>query len=119
MLKKDIFGYYAGKRLFDKENFGRLFGSLVEPIAKEIDLSLQLFYRQLGDKGERPQKIILTGGSAFLPYLTDYITEKFDIKTFIGDPWARVVHQQAIRPLLQDIGPRMSVAIGLALRNVL
>ena len=117
-VKKDLFSYYAGKKLIDYSNFVQMFGSVVEPIAKEIDLSLELFYKQLGNKDERPQKIILTGGSAFLPYLSDYITAKFDIKTYVGDPWARVVYQQAIRPLLQDIAPRMSVAIGLALRNV-
>ena len=33
----------------------------------------------------------------------------------VGDPWARVQVNEAMRSLLDDIGPRFSVAIGLAM----
>lgn len=118
IVKKDLFFYYLSNQIIKEDDFIKLFESAVEPIVKEINLSLELFYQQLGNDKHRPQKIILTGGSSFMPYFAQYLTNKFDIKTYIGDPWARVVHQQSIRPLLQEIGPRMSVAIGLALRNV-
>ena len=117
-IKFDLFNYYINSKDINKTDFIQLFNMVVDPIIKEIHLSLELFYTQLGDKEKRPEKIILTGGSSFLPYLSDFISEEFNIKSYIGDPWARVVYQQTLKPLLQEIAPRMSVSIGLALRNM-
>ena len=58
------------------------------------------------------------GGSALFPFLVDELSEKFKMKCYVGDPWGRVVYQESLKPILNSIGPRMSVAIGLALRNV-
>ncbi|MBI5037316.1 MAG: pilus assembly protein PilM [Candidatus Kerfeldbacteria bacterium] len=63
-------------------------------------------------------KVVLTGGSAFLGNITQYIQESFNIRSFVGDPWARVVHPVEIDSLLRELGPRMSVAIGLAMREL-
>ena len=35
------------------------------------------------------------------------------MKVFVGDPWARVVYQQGLKGILNDLGPRMGVSIGL------
>ncbi|MFH1366938.1 MAG: type IV pilus assembly protein PilM [Patescibacteria group bacterium] len=64
------------------------------------------------------EKIVLAGGSSFLPGLTDYISNFFQIKTIIGDPWARVAYPEELKPVLEEIGPRFAVASGLALREV-
>jgi len=119
-IKSDIFGYYGSsyKKFLSKEKFLDIFLAVVDPIMKEIELSFELYARQMGENILRPEKIILTGGMAFMPYLTEYIEEKFKAKCYIGDPWARVVYQQSLKPVLHKLGPRMAVAIGLALRNV-
>lgn len=119
--KKDLFCHLSvsfGKTAMDAQKFLSIFMPIIDPIVKEIEISFELFLRQIGNENKRPEKVILTGGMAFLPYLAQYISDKFKLKCYIGDPWARVVYQDSLKPLLSQIGPRMAVAIGLALRNV-
>jgi Tfp pilus assembly PilM family ATPase len=111
---------------YSQLNPGKFDGNLVallmpvmDPIIKEIKYSLDLFITQSGNENKHMEKIILTGGAAALPHLADFISEQFKVKCYIGDPWARVVYQDGLKPILNEIGPRMSVAVGLALRNVL
>jgi len=37
---------------------------------------------------------------------------------FIGDPWARVMYPMEMKSVLQQIGPRMAVSVGLAMREI-
>jgi len=95
-----------------------MFLTAIDPIEKEISYNFDLFLHQTGNENKRPEKIVLTGGSSVFPFLADYIKEKFSIKVFVGDPWARVVYQDGLKNLLDEIGPRLSVSIGLAMRNI-
>lgn len=97
----------------------KLYESTIDPLIKEIQYSFDLFLSQSGNEQKRPEKIILTGGSAVFPPVAELIRRSFPIKVFVGDPWARVVYQQRLKPLLDSFGPRMSVSIGLALRNLI
>lgn len=120
-MKHDLFDYMptAGSAAtLSKEQFLNLLMSIIEPVAKEIEYSFELFLRQSGNEGKRSEKVVLTGGAAHLPYLPSYIADKFKLKCYLGDPWGRVVYQERLRPLLSAIGPRLAVAIGLALRNM-
>lgn len=111
-VKKDI------SRL-DKEKLdSNMFSRVIEPIIKEIEYGFDLYTHQIGNEKKKPEKIILTGGSSFFPPIAKRLQNKFNMKVFVGDPWARVVYQQGLKPVLDDIGPRMSVSIGLALRNI-
>ena len=65
------------------------------------------------------EKIILSGGSAFLPNLPEYLSKLFNIKVIIGNPWSRVSFPKELEPALLEIGPRFSVAIGLAMREII
>lgn len=94
-----------------------MFAPLIDPMRKEIQYNVDLYVRQTGNENVRPEKIILTGGSALFPPVVKLIAEAFPLKVFIGDPWARVVYQQGLQLLLNPIAPRMTVAIGLALRH--
>ena len=96
----------------------KIFLPVLDPIMKEIEYSFDLFLSQSGNEGKRPEKIILTGGSSVLPFIKEELSKKFPMKVFVGDPWARVVYQEGLKMVLDDIGPRMGVAIGLALRNI-
>lgn len=121
-LKRDMFARLIANPTdsgITKEQFLELFNSIVEPVLKELEYSLDLFLRQSANQNKRPEKIILTGGSALFPFLADHIATKFKMRCYIGDPWGRVVYQESLKPILHAIGPRMSSAIGLALRNVI
>lgn len=107
----------GGNGRLDKAGFIKLLTPVIDPVAKQIEYSFDLYLNQSGNESKRPEKIVLTGGAAVMPFLTEYLSEIFKVKCYIGDPWARVVHQEKLRPILNNIGPRLSVAIGLALRR--
>ncbi|MFH1947459.1 MAG: pilus assembly protein PilM [Candidatus Magasanikbacteria bacterium] len=95
-----------------------VFMPFIDIITKEIEYSFDLFLSQTGNKGKKPEKIILTGGASVMPFFKEEIQKKFPLKVFVGDPWARTVYQDSLKQILDDIGPRMSVSIGLAMRNI-
>ncbi len=112
-IKKDI-GTSQNSKIDSSE-----FDFIIQPIIKEIQYRFDLFLKQGSNSAKKPEKIILTGGTSMFNALLDPIKEAFDMKVFVGNPWARVVHQQGLKPILDDIGPRMGVSIGLAMRNIL
>jgi type IV pilus assembly protein PilM len=89
--------------------------SSLAPIVNEIKYAMNLFQNKYNKKTE---KIILSGGSALLPNISEYLTKILDTKVIIGDPWARISYPGDLTLLLNEIGPKMSVAIGLALREI-
>ncbi|MCX6780773.1 MAG: pilus assembly protein PilM [Candidatus Magasanikbacteria bacterium] len=88
------------------------------PIIRQIEIVLETARRSSSDAMTRPDKIILTGGATHMPMLAKKIEEHFSIKTFAGDPWTRVVVPPSLKPMLDRIGPRFCVAIGLAERMI-
>lgn len=87
----------------------------ISPIVNEIKYSLSLFQNK---NNIAVEKIILSGGSSLLTNVTGYLSRIIDKEVIIGDPWFRVSYPVELKPLLDEIGPRMSVAIGLAMRGV-
>lgn len=88
---------------------------VLSSIVNEIRFVLNLYRNQ----GTGPiEKIILAGGTAFLLNLPAYLEKTLSIKTFIGDPWARVIYPVELKAVLQEIGPRFAVPIGLAMREI-
>lgn len=126
----DVFAYNLGlpvdivsqmkvdlSRTPDKQLSIEPFAKVLDPIAKEIQYNFELYLRQSGNEGKKPEKIILTGGSALFPPVVNYLKSVFPLRIFVGDPWARVIYQDGLKPILDEVGPRMAVSIGLALRN--
>ena len=64
------------------------------------------------------EKILLTGGSAFLSSLDSHISESLGVKVFIANPWARISYPKDLGGVLDQIAPRMGVAVGLAMREI-
>ena len=97
--------------------------SSIEPILHEIRYTLDLYRDHAVKPSDRAtgriEKIILTGGTALLPGITDYFSKVLDMRVVLGDPWERVHYHQDLKPLLATIGPKFSVSIGLALREML
>lgn len=87
----------------------------VDPIINEIKHLLSLFEEKNNIKVE---KILLSGGASLLSSFSDYISKTLNMNVVIGDPWARVSYPEDLEPVLKEIGPRLSVAIGLAMRGV-
>lgn len=88
---------------------------LVSSIVNEVRYVLNLYHSQGHGTVD---KIILSGGSAWLPNIPQYFSQVLNTKVFIGDPWARVMYPVELKPVLQQIGPRLAVSIGLAMREI-
>jgi type IV pilus assembly protein PilM len=95
---------------------------LLEPFAQallnEIRYAMQLFSGMDMIQQKRIEKVILTGGSSHLPGMAEALSNALNLNVYRGDPWARLSYPEPLRPVLDDIGPRMSVAIGLAMRDL-
>jgi len=87
----------------------------INPIINEIKYMLDLFH---SSNGESVEKIILTGGGASIINLANYLENSLNVRVVIGDPWFRVSCPPELRPVLAEVGPKMAVAIGLALRSI-
>jgi type IV pilus assembly protein PilM len=93
--------------------------TLLKPVLDEIKYSFNLYQGQTENgQQKRIEKIIVTGGSALLPRLPEFLTQLMNVNAYLGDPWARVVYPEDLRPVLEEIGPRFSVAVGCAMRDI-
>ncbi len=92
----------------------KIIADSLQPVLDEIKYALVIFQ---GQSNEILEKIILTGGSASLLNLSEFISNKFNKRTYLGNPWARVDYPEELFPVLEEIGPKFSVAIGLAQRE--
>jgi type IV pilus assembly protein PilM len=78
--------------------------------------------RVLLSYGQRYNKnvshVLLTGGGASLPGLSEYSKQSLHADVEIADPFSRAEAPAFLRNVLRQIGPGFSVAVGLALRNL-
>ena len=91
--------------------------STINPIVNEVKYCLDI-YLSRGQQQSSLEKIILTGGSAFLPELVNYLSKLLDMKVLIGDPWDRIIYPLELKPVLSELGPRFAVSVGLAMREI-
>ncbi|MDO8462863.1 MAG: type IV pilus assembly protein PilM [bacterium] len=96
----------------------KLFERLFAPVIQEARYAMNLHQSQEVNNGRSVEKIILAGGSALLPSLTEYFGSTLNLRAFVGDPWARVVYPVDLRPALDTIGARFAVAVGLGMREI-
>jgi len=114
--KKDFGRYLLAGRHCDL-NMPDVIKDFLNPIVNEMRYVINFFLEQPGNKNKRIERIILSGGSAVLLNLGNHLSDKFNIRSFVGSPWARIIYPENLQPVLDEIGPRFAPAIGLAMRN--
>ncbi len=87
----------------------------ITPIISEIKYMLDFY--NMSNQGQI-EKIVLSGGSSLLLSLTGYLSEKLNMQVIIGDPFSRILYPDELKPIIRDVGPRLAVAVGLALRDI-
>lgn len=92
--------------------------AVMQPLLTEIRYAFQLYAGMELCEYKKVEKIVVTGGSSHLPKIVEFLKESLNMNVYRGDPWARVVFAEDLRPVLDEIGPKMSVAIGLAMREI-
>ncbi|MBP9748660.1 type IV pilus assembly protein PilM [Patescibacteria group bacterium] len=113
-MKHDI-GSLGG--MLPEQGLPKVMEQLIATIVNELRYVFTLYTSQQGWSG-KIEKLVLTGGGAPFPRLAETIGSALGFKTYVGDPWARVVYPEELRPFLDEIGPRFSVAIGLGMRDI-
>ncbi|MFW0838072.1 MAG: pilus assembly protein PilM [Candidatus Komeilibacteria bacterium] len=109
-----------------KRDFGLVLGEAQRGIPKTIEASLgpiineikYVFDMYRSQSARGIEKILLAGGSSELPNLTDYFGNLFKVPIYIGNPWVDLQYADELQPMLDQIGTRMAVAIGLARRDL-
>ncbi len=93
---------------------------VISSIINEIRYVLNLYRNQsvATASGKNIEKIILSGGGAYLSGLDQYLARLLNLKVFIGNPWARVSFPEELVPVLDEVGSRFAVAVGLAMRDL-
>lgn len=86
----------------------------INPVVNEIKYVMNS-YNNSNEK--KIDKIILSGGSAMLSNFNKYLANILNKNVIVGDPWSRISHPVELKPVLNELAPRMSVAVGLAMRT--
>ncbi len=100
-------------------NKGVVINQIVIPVLniliKELKLTLESFKKVYPTI--EPTKIILTGGTARLKGLKDFLQSEFKQKIEVGNPWKNIVFSPETESAIMNLKEFFSVAIGLALAD--
>ncbi len=89
--------------------------SVSEIILLEIQKTFDFFRASAG--GEQVERLYLCGGSAQIPGLTAMLSQEFAVPVELLDPFRRISVADSAIDLVREQGPRLAVAVGLALRS--
>ncbi len=96
---------------------------VLKPVFKVIveEMRRSLDFYESRRSGESVQRIILCGGTANLPGVLVYLATEFGLEVQLANPWERVgFNEDALdRQKMEELGPVLSVAVGLALRDAI
>lgn len=112
MLKKSR-GLMSGVQ---EENLAALMTPLLDVMINEIQ-KLGALYQERTKR--EVKKIVLTGGTANIPGLTDYIGRELKKQVIIGNTFSQLQYPAALSPIIANVGPTFAVAVGLGLRDLL
>ena len=99
-------------------NMSKIVEKAFAMLLNEIRYCVNVYQGQGNGGTKRVEKIILTGGGSTMPNFVDYLGQALNMRAHIGNPWARVIYPESLKPILDQIGPRFAVAIGLATREI-
>lgn len=112
MLKKSR-GLLAAE---GEENFAALLLPLLDLIVNEIRKVTVLYTERTK---REVKKVILTGGSTLIPGLADYFSRELEKEIAVGNTFSQVQYPSVLEPIVRQIGPAFTVAVGLALRDLI
>ena len=89
-----------------------------DPICTEIERSIDYFRSTSG--GDSIKKILLSGGGAAIPGITQDLMQRLQIETEIVNPFRKIAFDKKVleSDRISEIQPIAAVAVGLALRKV-
>ncbi|MFH1712681.1 MAG: type IV pilus assembly protein PilM [Candidatus Jacksonbacteria bacterium] len=112
-FKRDI-GILSDQTAEQNNSIAQIIESAFAPVVNEISYSIDLYKTR--DKSI--EKIILSGGSAYMLGLADFLRQTFTLPVHIGDPWHKIIYPKPLESSLKELSSMFSVAIGLALKEL-
>ena len=87
-------------------------------MAAEIQKTFDFFAATSAD--DRVSSLVLSGGCAMTPNLSEVLTERFGVDVELMDPLRRIHYRESDfdTEWLQAVGPMLAVGVGLAVRRV-
>lgn len=116
--------YEAAEKLKKEQgltNYGQLKTSIKDILLPFIDLiikEIEKVSKHIASENKKPEKIILTGGSALLPGLIEYISSTLKQKVVLADPFNLFFYPPILESTLKEMGPSWAVAVGAAMRGL-
>ncbi len=89
---------------------------LLDVIINEMKRA-QFNYESQPGTAAKIERIILAGGGANLLGIEKYFTRQYGLPTVKAAPFNRFEYPTAVEPLVSELNPMLSVALGLALRE--
>lgn len=87
-----------------------------EAMCQQVSRSLQFFFGS--SQYNSVEQIILAGGSASVPGITDLLQERLSVETLVANPFASMSLSSRVKPQsLSNDAPALLIACGLALRS--
>jgi type IV pilus assembly protein PilM len=98
-----------------EERLREVLKPIIDLILSEVEKISQDFY---SSERKKIEKFILAGGTAFLPGLKEYFSEKLKKEVEIASPFSNIFYPPILKETLEEMGPSYAIAIGAALRGL-
>lgn len=86
----------------------------IDAFSQKIQTVLESFFQK---EGKKVEKIILAGNVDF-PYLREYLAKLLKKPVEIADPFSNIACPSLLKERLQQLGPSLCIAMGVALRGL-
>lgn len=91
---------------------------ILEPKAKLIlDKIKEVFNELYARDKERVGKLIFSGGEVSVPGFMEYFSEKLDLPIERANPFIDISAPPTLQEILKNLGPSLTIAVGMALRG--
>ncbi|MEK7159623.1 MAG: type IV pilus assembly protein PilM [Patescibacteria group bacterium] len=114
-FKRDLAG---NNEMFEGEGLPEIIQRPVQTMIDEVQYTINFYLEQPDNKDKKIERIVLSGGTAGLFNLPKFFSDQIGVRSFIGNPWARVIYPEDLQPILDGVGSRLATAIGLAMRDI-
>ena len=88
---------------------------LIDLIIEEVKKIFSSFFQA---EGKEVRRVLLAGGSAFMPGIIDYFMKNLSKPTEIANPFTNIYYPPILEDTLKEIGPSYAIAVGAALRGL-
>ncbi|HTL39703.1 MAG TPA: type IV pilus assembly protein PilM [Methylomirabilota bacterium] len=90
---------------------------VMRPILDVIKNEAQQLINLFESRGERIDRVLLSGGGSKLPKLQEYFLG-LGKPVVLAEPWSHIVYDPKLKPIIEPLGLNLAVATGLAMRQM-